>query len=172
MDETEVFSLENSMSTGTLAPEEAALARRYARALVATAYRGAPRTELDAIREKVRGKSWAFEPPPASDHYWAFSRRIADFDPATCWREVSAPAFLVYGEGDERVPGRRSATRISEAYLASKGVGLTVRFFEGADHTFRLRSDQPGRFAWPRSAPGYPDVVIDWVVRVTAPKTP
>src|SRR5688500_15857540 len=89
------------------------LAERYVKAVVATAYDGAPRAELDRAARAVRGKPWAFELPPASSHYWTFSRRIASYRPLDHWRRVSAPMQLVYGEGDQRVPPRESAARIS-----------------------------------------------------------
>ncbi|HEV8631404.1 MAG TPA: hypothetical protein VGV61_13885 [Thermoanaerobaculia bacterium] len=71
--------------------------------------------------------------------------------------------LLVYGEADERVPARRSAAAIASALLAGAERSATVRLFADADHTFRLASPSPG-FAWPRSADGYPQAVIDWVL--------
>jgi pimeloyl-ACP methyl ester carboxylesterase len=166
-DECEVFSLENSLRVRSLSPADGELARQFVQALVATAYRGAPRAELDAAARKVRNKPWAIPIPPAGAGYWSFSRRIAGYDPLAYWGQVSAPALLVYGEADERVPARRSAARIAGAYLGTRGSQMEARFFEGADHTFRLPPEHPGRFAWPQNAPGYPDAVVDWVARVT-----
>jgi uncharacterized protein len=164
MDEVEIFSVENALLDSVTVPGDVPLAKAYARALVATAYHGAPRQQLETAWARVREKPWAFAPPVEGDSYWSFSRRVAAFDPMTCWRAVSAPALLLYGEKDRRVPPRASAARISEAYLAFAGRRLAVRFFDGADHTFRLSSPRDARFSWPRSAPGYPDAAIQWAL--------
>jgi dienelactone hydrolase len=163
VEDCEIYSLENSLGIRDLNPADRELAQQFVRAVVATAYRGTPREDLDAIEKKVAGKPWAFSVPPATDWWWAFSRRIARYDSLAYWKQVFAPTLLVYGENDERVPPRRSAARIAEAFLGGKGSELSVRIFEKADHTFRLAPEPSGRFSWPRTAPGYPEAVVDWV---------
>lgn len=162
--ECEEYSLGNAIGVPDLSGDEAAAARAFVHALVAHAYDGAPRETAMAAWQAVRERPWAFEPPPEEDPYWAFSRRIAAFDPPAHWRHVRAPVLLVFGELDERVPGRKSAAAITAALLGGEGSDVAVRFFSGADHTFRLASGAGGGFAWPRSAPGYPQAVIDWVL--------
>jgi len=103
-----------------------------------------------------------YKPPAPDDSYWAFSRRIADYDPLVWWRQVDVPVLLVYGAADERVPVEPSVAAITEA-LESSGHSATVRIFEGADHTFRLH--RPGD-EWPRTAPGYPDAVLEWLANL------
>lgn len=113
MAEMETYSLENSLNVRGMPPAEKRLVERFVRAIVSTAYEGKPRSDLDRAWAEARGHSWAFEPPPASDSYWSFSRRIADYDPPAFWRQVAVPALLAYGGEDERVPPRRSAARIA-----------------------------------------------------------
>jgi pimeloyl-ACP methyl ester carboxylesterase len=167
MAEMETYSLENDLNVRGLPATEKRLAKRYVRALVTTAYDGAPRSKLDRVWEDVRGHSWAFKPPPASDFWWSFSRRIASYDPLHFWRRVTVPALLLYGEEDEREPPRRSAARIAEAYLGVHGPRLDVIFFPLADHNYRLRQNARGAFAWPKTAPGYPERMIEWVLQAT-----
>jgi pimeloyl-ACP methyl ester carboxylesterase len=166
MAEMETFSVENSLNVGALESVDRELARQYVRTLVATAYAGEPRSALDMAWEKVRGRAWAFAPPPETDPYWSFSRRIATYDPVEYWRRVAVPALLLYGERDERVPPRRSAARIAEAYLGAHGPRLDVIFYPEAGHDYRVRTDSSRHFAWPETAPGYPENMIDWVLRV------
>jgi pimeloyl-ACP methyl ester carboxylesterase len=166
MAELETYSLGHAMGIHGLTATERPLAERYVRALVATAYEGASRSELEAVWETVRDEPWAFAPPPVSDPYWQFSRRIATYNPLDFWRRLATPALLLYGEDDERVPARRSAARIAETY---KGPRLDVIFFPLADHNYRLRQDAEGKFAWPRTAPGFPDRMIEWVLEVAKP---
>lgn len=167
MAETEIYSLGNSVGVKGMAESERQLAERYIRAVVAAAYDGAPKAEVEKAWQGVRDKPWVF--PPPSDFYWSFSRRIASYDPVAYWRRVSVPALLVYGEGDERVPPRASAARIAEAYLASRGSLLEVVIFPDANHTFRLPPSAPEKFQWPRTALGYPDRVIEWIMQVSHP---
>jgi len=164
MRDMEIFSVENSIGVRDMTPADAAAAREYVAAIVATAYEGRPREQLMEAWQKVRGKPWAFEPPAETDPYWAFSRKIAAYDAPSLWRQVSAPTLLVYGELDEREPVRESASRIAEAYLGGRGTSLEVIYFPGAGHTFRLAAPA-GAFSWPRTVPNYPDALIDWAVR-------
>lgn len=169
MGESEFYSIGNSVGVRGMAEAEKQLAERFVRALVATAYDGAPRAALDAAWQEVRDRTWAFEPPPESDFYWSFSRRTATYGPLEFWRRVTVPALLTYGEADERVPPRRSAAAIADAYLGSQGSRLDVVFFPLADHGYRLPRSTTDTFEWPRTAPGYPARVIEWVLRVSTP---
>jgi dipeptidyl aminopeptidase/acylaminoacyl peptidase len=169
MRETEIFSVENSLGVRAMSPPEATAAREFVGAIVAVAYDGKPRERLNEVWQKVRKKTWAFEPPPATDPYWAFARKTAGYDPLSHWRQVSAPVLLVYGELDERVQARASAARIAEAYLGGKGTSFKAAFFASADHTFRLPARRAAAFAWPKTAPGYPEVLIDWALQAVAP---
>jgi dienelactone hydrolase len=79
------------------------------------------------------------------------------------------PALLLYGEEDEREPVRRSAALIAAAYLGAHGPRLDVILFPHADHNYRLRDKTAGTFAWPKTAPGYPERMIDWVLQTVKP---
>jgi len=164
MQEMEIFSLEHALNVTKLQVAQQALARKYIRTLVATAYDGAPRARLESVWREVRGYPWAFQPPAPSDPYWSFSRQIATYDPLGFWRQVTAPTLLLYGARDARVPPRRSAARIAQAYLEAEGRNLQVIVLPNADHSYRLPQEAAGKFAWPRYAPGYPERVIDWVL--------
>ncbi|MDR3683766.1 MAG: alpha/beta hydrolase, partial [Geothrix sp.] len=162
MRETETYSVENSLGVQRLPQIEAQEARAFVSALMDVAYGGQPYAHAVAAWQKVQARPWAFGLPPETHAYWTFSRKIAAYDVLAQWRQVAAPTLLVFGEGDERVPPRPSAARIAEAYLGGPGTSFQVRFFPGADHTFRLHPDPGGAFAWPRTAPGYPDALIRW----------
>ena len=166
MAEGETYSLENFYKLAELPPDERALARHYIQTVVAVAYEGLPYAELERERDRVQGHAWALRPPAQSDQFWAVSRANAAYDPLEQWRRVRAPALLVYGERDERVPARRSSSRIAQAYLGAQGSRLDVMIFPLADHTLRI-TPGGGKFEWPKNAPGYPDRLIDWLLAVT-----
>jgi len=164
VDQVEVYSLENSVNVDALSAEDAALARRYIATLVGVAYRGEPRQQLSSLWEQVRGKAWAFPPPAEDSPYWYFSRTFNTYAPITYWRRVKAPVLLLYGESDKRVPPRASAARIAQAALEGAGNSVSVHIFPDADHTFRVR---PPGLVWPTTAPGYPDILIQWTRQIT-----
>jgi dienelactone hydrolase len=167
MGETEIYSLENSMRVKELSADDAKLAKAYARAVVETAYGGAPREQALQAAEKVRGKPWAFALPPESHPYWAFSKRIASYRPVDYWRRIAVPALLVYGELDERVPPGSAAEAITAAYRKGNGPGIEVITYRGADHGFRVPSNARG-FAWPKTVAAYPDSMLAWAVKAVS----
>jgi dipeptidyl aminopeptidase/acylaminoacyl peptidase len=163
MAEAEIYSVGNSMGVPGMSPGDRALAERFVRALVATAYHGAPREELEAARRAAQGKPWMIAVPPDSSPYWSFSARIAGYDPLRYWREVRVPVLLAYGARDERVPVQPSISRITTVLRTETMYALKV--FADADHGFRVRP-KAGRSAWPETAVGYPSSLIDWVLRL------
>jgi len=166
MRETETFSVENSLGVNNLPPIEAEEARAFVKAITATAFEGQPYEKAVEAWRNIQRRPWAFDLPSSSHSYWRFCGKIAGYDATTYWRLVSAPTLLAYGEKDERVPPRPSSARIAEAYLNGSGTSFQLRFFPGADHTFRLPPDPGGAFSWPRTATGYPEALIDWAAGV------
>jgi alpha-beta hydrolase superfamily lysophospholipase len=156
--ECENYSVSNAIGVSALSGGDRADAEAFVRQIVAVGYEGRPYDELTRMAARFRDRSWFFEPPPADDYYWSFARRIAAFDPVAAWSRVRAPALLLYGSNDERVPAVPSAEAIS-GVLRQASAPVTVRMYEGADHTFRLPARQGG---WPRSAPGYVDDMLAW----------
>lgn len=159
-DSAERFSLRNAVGFSTLPPDEAAHANRYIEAVVRVAYYGEPREEMDSLATALAGKPWYFAPPPPASHYWAFSRRIAGYEPRRHWMQVTVPVMLVYGSADQRVPTEASVRAIREALAAAHRDPPTVCVYPGADHTQRLRR---AGAVWPRNAPGYLEDLLAWV---------
>jgi hypothetical protein len=155
----EEYSLGNSIGIAALPTGEATDARAFVHAIVDVAYRGHARSELDALAAKLKGRSWYFDPPPADNFYWAFSRRIASYRPADSWRQVKAPVLVLFGDKDERVPPKSDADAIVQALRAGGNRNVVVKTFPNADHTFALPA---ANGAWPRHVADYADVMIDW----------
>src|SRR5262249_37696061 len=160
------YSVENSIGVKDMPPVEAAKAREFVNAIIATAFDGQPYERAIEAWQLVREKPWSFEPPPKTHYYWSFSKATAAYDALAYWAQVSVPTLLVYGEEDERVPPRASAMQISRAYLNCKGCSIEVVVFPNADHTFRLRSNNTDAFTWPRTVPGYPETLINWATQM------
>jgi len=157
--EMEEYSVGNSIGIASLPASEQPDARAFVHAIVDVAYRGKARGELDALAAKFKTRSWYFDPPPPDDSYWTLSRNIARFDPPTYWRQVKAPVLLLYGTKDERVPPQRDANAVASALKAGGNTNLTLRMFEGADHTFALPSAGNG---WAKHVPDYAGTLTAW----------
>jgi uncharacterized protein len=164
-DSTEMFSILNSIYPKAKTAEDSTMARSYVNELVAVAYHGRSRQQLDALAATLRDRAWFFAPPAANDSYWSFSKSFGQYDPLKWWTQVRVPVLLLYGSEDKRVPAAESAARIA-ATLArnSPNADLTVKLFPGADHTFRL---PPGPSGWPVSAPDYVPTLLNWIVSLT-----
>jgi dipeptidyl aminopeptidase/acylaminoacyl peptidase len=154
----EIYSVGNAIGVSTLTGDDRADAEAFVRQIVAVGYEGRPYGDLTAMAQRFEDRPWFFQPPPADDYYWSFARRIAAFDPVAAWSRVRSPVLLLYGSNDERVPPVPSAETISRV-LRRAGAPVTVRMYEGADHTFRLPAQEGG---WPRSALGYVDDMLAW----------
>jgi hypothetical protein len=105
MAESEIFSLGNSVKLAALPPDQQPLAERYVRAVVATAYEGAPHSALDRAWKQERGHSWAFPPPP-TDFFWALCSRAISRS-GNCCEDPLPTGYLrtvgVDGHHDRRV---------------------------------------------------------------------
>jgi len=161
MDSVEIFSILNSVYPRANTAKDSADARAYVGELVAVAYHGRPRAQLDSLTTALRDRPWYFAPPAPENSYWAFSRQYAQYRPLEWWARVRVPVLLIYGADDQRVPARASAERISATLQRNAtDVDLTVRILPGADHTFRLAAGPGG---WPRTAPDYVPTLLRWL---------
>lgn len=162
VDSVELFSVLNSVYPATRTVEDSASARAYVSELVAVAYHGRPRSRLDSLVTLLHDRPWFFEPPPAGDAYWSFSKTFAQYQPLDWWAEVRVPVLLIYGAEDKRVPATESAGRIAAALRRAGNTDVAVRILPGADHSFRLA---PGPSGWPITAPGYIPSLREWLAK-------
>jgi uncharacterized protein len=160
-DSTEIFSVLNSVYDNATSSADSANARAYVNELVAVAYHGRPRNQLDSFVSQFQGRPWFFAPPAPDASYWSFSRVFAQYRPLSWWRQVRVPVLLIYGAEDKRVPAAESAARIAGEILRNNpDADVTVRILPKADHTFRL---PPGPSGWPNTAPDYLTTLLNWV---------
>lgn len=124
------------------------------------------------ILEAAKSQPW-FE--PASDlpdevydrQEYAWWARVMDFDPAVAWRQYRGPVLFLKGTADDRSYADRSAERMRRM-LEGPERELTIRFFEGADHTLLLWP-MGDHIPPPRFADGYPAILGDWISERTSP---
>jgi alpha-beta hydrolase superfamily lysophospholipase len=159
--ELEEYSICNSIGLAKLTQQDAVDARSFVYAMVDTGYRGKPRTELDVIATRFKGRPWYFDPPPPGNYIWAFMRSIELSRPQAAWQHVKAPVLLLYGTQDERVPPIKSSDAIIAMLHASGNRDVTLKMFSGADHTFSLPTTNGG---WHKRVPDYANIIVSWAV--------
>ena len=89
--------------------------------------------------------------------------------PADQWRQVRQPALLIYGERDERIPVEQSIAGIRAAASNGGHPAPRIEILPGARHAFDLQTDDG---AWPRVAPGYPELIVEYVTAFRPQGTP
>ena len=97
---------------------------------------------------------------------WIQWRRL-DTSPVEPWQKLTVPVLAIWGEKDLSVPVNTSVARITAALARAQNRDATIKIFPGADHGLTLpmgiRSDTEGAWDWPRIAPGYLELTMDWV---------
>jgi pimeloyl-ACP methyl ester carboxylesterase len=98
--------------------------------------------------------------PALDGWYW----RGRTLDPLPAWRALRVPALVVFGEADELLPAAASAANIERALTDGGNVDHAVKRFPAANHVLRtLPLVAGGAWDWPRAAPGYLDLMTEWM---------
>lgn len=107
--------------------------------------------------------------PALEGWYW----RGRTLDPSPWWRAVRVPVLAVFGASDPLVPAALSAGHIEQALRVGGDRDVTVRVFPAANHELRvLPLAAGGPWDWPRAAPGYLELVTNWMVAHSQPPLP
>jgi pimeloyl-ACP methyl ester carboxylesterase len=137
---------------------------------------GNKRESLEDELRGLEGSSWRRassipsrlpQAPALESWYW----RGRTLDPLPAWRALQAPALVVFGAADELLPAAPSAANIGRALEDGGNRDHTLRTFPAANHVLRtLPLVAGGAWDWPRAAPGYLDLVTDWMRAHARPK--
>ncbi|HWL38999.1 MAG TPA: alpha/beta fold hydrolase [Gemmatimonadaceae bacterium] len=120
---------------------------------------------LVAAHERGRATAWyrLLTPPPRTNYFWSFYRRIADYNASEHWAKVTVPTLVVQAERDEYVPVAQSIPLIDAALRKAGNRDYTIIVLPRASHSFSV-SPAPGEpFAWPQYSPGYADLLVAWI---------
>jgi dienelactone hydrolase len=98
--------------------------------------------------------------PVLEGWYW----RGRTLDPLPSWRALRVPTLVVFGAADELLPAAASAANIGRALEAGGSRDHTLKTFPAANHVLRtLPLVAGGAWDWPRAAPGYLDLMTEWM---------
>ena len=98
--------------------------------------------------------------PALDGWYW----RGRTLDPLPAWRALRVPALVVFGAADELLPSTPSAANIERALREGGNPDHTLKIFPAANHALKtLPLVAGGTWDWPRAAPGYLELMTDWM---------
>jgi len=165
MYEAEINSLTNQERENGVSGDDLSSASEYIRMLVNVARTGEGHEQLDAATARAGVAKWLkFLGPPSKNHYWwAFFRRIADYDPALYWQKVTAPALLIYGEHDILVPVAPSIANIERSLVSARNQDYTILILPRASHGLNINPEPGQPFEWWHMASGYPELLSAWI---------
>lgn len=133
---------------------------------------GGDRNVLQSLLDQAWTKRWAASTilprtvPTAAQQSTLFRWRNLDFDPAPIWGRIRVPVLALFGGRDNVVPVQQSVERIDRALKQARNTDMTIKVYPDADHIIKLRPDTiGGKWDWPRPAPGYIDMMVDWTLR-------
>jgi putative intracellular protease/amidase/pimeloyl-ACP methyl ester carboxylesterase/YHS domain-containing protein len=131
--------------------------------------------EYAGLRQVGKDKKWygfgntdAWGPGTKDHPYWESCRLIYFYDPAPALRGLCCPVLFISGALDSPKAVRENVANYRSWLQEAGNKDVTVKVFPGAGHNVFL--DEPG---WPemlararlRYAPGYLELVEDWVAR-------
>lgn len=85
------------------------------------------------------------------------------FDASTAWSRVKVPVLAVWGDQDTVVPVEKSRDLIRTLLGESGNKDVTIKIMPGVDHGNNVVSTGNG-WDFPRSAPGYDETMVEWLL--------
>ena len=163
--ESEVNSLTNQIRAKGISGNELAEAIEFIKMEVNVSRTGQSWELFDAATEKARNAKWypMLHVPAKDSWWWAFARRIYDYNAADYWAQVSVPVLVIYGERDLYVPIAQTISNIDRALAKAKNADYTILVLPRASHAFNIEPESGQPFEWWHMAPGFPDLLTAWI---------
>ena len=163
--EAEVNSITNQVRAQGVSGDELAEATRFIKMFVQLLRTGQGWEQFDAATEKARDTKWypMLHVPPKDSWFWAYYKRIADYNAADYWGSVNVPVLVIYGGRDSLVPVEQSVTNINRALNRARNRDYTILVLPRASHAFNIEREPGEPFEWSRMAPGLPDLLTAWI---------
>lgn len=130
------------------------------------------KTPLEAEVQKFKSYAWFKNAllPETIEPYDSESKTYITFDPQPAWQSVKVPVMAIWGADDVNVPAEKSRQIIESALQQSGNDKFTLKIFPNAGHGLRVRQSPDDPWDFPRMAPGYLQMMVDWVKSVAVQK--
>jgi len=120
--------------------------------------------QLQAEIPKVKDKKWfpfTLAGIPRESWIWESTRLTSFFEPVPILLKVKCPVLLIFGGDDTNYPAERSAEIMKRVLGEGGNRDVTVKIFEGANHSILVRLPD-GRFV---PAPDLDDIKRNWLIK-------
>jgi pimeloyl-ACP methyl ester carboxylesterase len=146
--------------------------------------------ELQPVAETAKMKPWfskigsdgsstLYKPEVLADARFQFFRNL-QYDPGSALAKLKAPILAIFGDKDRLIPVKESVERLIKILSEKDHLDFTIRVFQNAGHGIQLIEGQPQKLIPggghsapaqpPTPAPGYWELVTDWIKKRTSPK--
>ncbi len=163
--ESEINSITNQVRAKGISGNELTEATEFIKMEVNVSRTGQGWEQFDAATEKVRNTKWypMLHVPSKDNWWWAFSKRIYDYNAADYWAQVSVPVLVIYGERDLYVPIAQSILNIDRALSKAKNRDYTILVLPRASHAFNIEPEAGQPFQWWHMVSGFPNLLTAWI---------
>ncbi|MDQ6788102.1 MAG: lysophospholipase, partial [Acidobacteriota bacterium] len=163
--ESEINSITNQIRAQGISGNDLAEATVFIKMFVDVLRTGEGREQFDVAAEKARNTKWypMLHVPPKDDWFWAFYRRIANYNAADYWGKVNVPVLVIYGERDELVPVAKSISNVDRALNKAGNKDYTILVLPRASHAFNIEPEAGQPFEWWHLSAGFPDLLTAWI---------
>lgn len=120
--------------------------------------------EFEAKIPAVKDKKWfpfTLGGIPETSWIWESTRRTSFFEPVPVWQKIKCPVLLIFGGADSNYPAQKSAEIIKKALHEGGNRDITVKIFEGANHSILVQQPD-GRWM---PAPDPDNTKYNWLIK-------
>jgi pimeloyl-ACP methyl ester carboxylesterase len=168
-DEQNTFAVENELRAKKVPETSIAAVLGLRRRVSEFQYRGTGnKSELESEINRLRGESWfrnTLLPDGALEPHGQGEKEFLSFDPVPVWAKVRVPVLSMWGELDLLVPAETSRAILARALRKGGNRDYTLKIFPGASHGLSVIRGLDEPWDWPRLAPGYQELMVEWLLK-------
>jgi pimeloyl-ACP methyl ester carboxylesterase len=121
--------------------------------------------------DHLRAESWfknTLLPDGVLEPHSPGAKEFLSFDPAPVWEKVRVPVLSMWGVLDSVVPAEKSRTIFERALVKGGNKDRTLKLFPQAGHGISIIREKGEPWDWPRLAPGYQELMVEWISQRTS----
>jgi dienelactone hydrolase len=168
-DEQNDFNVENSLRAKQVPEASIAGILTLRRSVAEFQHSGkGNKSELEGEINRLRAESWfksTLLPDGTLETLSPGAKEFLSFDPVPVWEKVRVPVLSMWGALDPLVPAEKSRAILDRALRKGGNNDYTLKIFPGAGHGLPIIRGKDDPWDWPRLAPGYQEMMIDWLLK-------
>lgn len=168
--EQDLFRTNNELRAAGLNGVDLEAAMDFYRQMLEALRTGNGRAELAARTIQVQREKWfrLMGLPPDGHWLWQWYPPVGNYNSLPHWERVTVPVLLVYGELDDNTPVHESILGIERALKRAGNTRYSIVVLPRAAHNLTVQRRPGEPFEWWHVAPGYAELIADWILGRTA----